>query len=131
MILPLDFSSTLKITHSFSMNRFLINCQISSQQRIRQDITPLYSWFLVSNYLMAYTDQYDYHKNFLVAVARNSSIGFASMTAYDLYKLATNRMIKILSVPRFEFSLRKTFVKGLYGVVFCNVTQLISQRSLA
>jgi hypothetical protein len=88
------------------------------------DIVPLYSWLAVQNYLMVYTEPVEYRKDTERAIIRNSAIGFASMSAYEIYSNVRKLWSKCS-----ERNLRRAgtqiYLKGLHGVVFCNVTQLV------
>jgi hypothetical protein len=72
---------------------------------------------------MAYTDPIDYADDAGSALARNSAIGFASMSAYDVYKgikeaVAGKKKVNLRS------QVQTVALKGMYGVIFCNVTQM-------
>jgi hypothetical protein len=126
-LLPVDILGTLGLRGGFSAGRFLAKLKYRKEKRMRADILPLYSWFLVQNYLMAYTESVQYSQNTGAALLRNSLIGFASMSAFDLYKTVIHRSFKNLLREKYVFSGRATMLKGLHGVVFCNVTQLFGE----
>lgn len=126
-LLPVDILGALGVRGGFSAGRFLAKLKYRKEKRVRADIVPLYSWFLVQNYLMEYTESVEYGEDAGAAVVRNSLIGFASMSAFDLYKTVIHGSFKNQAREKYVLSGRGTLLKGLHGVVFCNVTQLFAE----
>ena len=125
MIVPIDFPRTLILKNCYSFHRYLAKLHIKSQFRIQSDLIPLYSWFMVQNYLMETTKHIDYSDNAIGATIRNSLIGFISMSAYDIYKLTVTKFGRILMLhSNYSFCAASTSLKGMYGVIFCNITQM-------
>jgi len=94
------------------------------QKIVKPEISSLYSWFLVQNYLLKYTESIRYKENSGLAFLRYGIIGFLSMSAFDTLKMVLSQNLSSLKLPS-QFVLNKTFVKGLHGVIFCTSTQFL------
>lgn len=85
-LLPLDLLHRRTIWARPSFHRLMAKLDLAKVKRWKMDIVPLYSWLAVQNYLMAYTQPLEYSSDRRAATARNSAIGFASMSAYEVYR---------------------------------------------
>lgn len=81
---------------------------------------------MVQNYLMAYTNPLNYEDRCGEAFLKHSAIGFASMSAYEVYRTVKSMFTKKDGV-RLRSHVPQITLKGIYGVVFCNVTQLFME----
>ncbi len=107
-----------------SFHRLVTKLNFIKEKRCKTDIVPLYSWLAVQNYLMAYTQPVEYGKDRERAFLRNSAIGFASMSAYEIYA-SVHRLWGRCSDRNLKQAGTQIGWKGMHGVVFCNVTQLV------
>lgn len=68
-----------------------------------------------------------YEEDASYATFKNSAIGFVSMGAYDIYKTIVVACKRQKGEAK-RYNLDKITLKGLYGVIFCNVTQIIYEK---
>lgn len=86
----------------------------------------LYSWLLVQNYLIEYTDKVKYSDGFFMAWSKYVWIGFLSMASYDCYK-KIKQWIFPKSLPH-KFWFNRVFLRGINGSIFCSTSRLIKEK---
>ncbi|CAM6000626.1 unnamed protein product [Sphagnum balticum] len=131
LILPVDLFHNIKASKRISAMRLLLKLNYKRYKRLQSDIIPLYSWLVVQNYLLAYTPKITFREDITKSLVRNTLIGFASMIAFDVFKAIQQVLLKNIWRSKHPYPLRfgPAFLRGIYGVVFCNVTQLTIQNS--
>ena len=116
---PEIFKQFSKINSRYRMYRIF-------SKMVKPEITSLYSWLLVQNYLTEYTQTIKYQENSLEAFCRYSIIGFLSMIAYKCYSKVKQSIWYPNSPSRFW--LDRLFFRGLHGIIFCTASHFIKEK---